>query len=258
MLRISFESVSVVLTGLLLVGSGCGGSSKAAGSGGGAMTSAVDKSRCNDSGKQVAQSDTNGDKKPDVIKLYTKGRDSAQTLVCKQVDLNHDGKIDIVYHYDDGGALSFEEFDLDFDNRFDLRAFYQGGRKVREEMDTNYDQRVDFTKYYEADRLVRIERDGNSDGRVDEWMYYEAGKLDRIGYDTTGSGRVDKWERAPDDVGSEPSAPAAGAQPAGGTPSPTATTPGGTSGPGGPGSSVGAPTAPPTAPPATAPPGTAR
>ena len=192
-----------------------------------------------------------------MLKLYAHAAgDSAQTLVCKQVDLNNDGKIDIVYHYDDGGALTFEEFDLDFDGRFDLRAFYQGGRKVREEMDTNYDQRVDFTKYYEADRLVRIERDANNDGRVDEWQYYEAGKLDRIGYDTTGSGRVDKWERAPDDVGAEPAAaaPRPAPQPAAGTapPSPTATTPGGTSGPGGPGSSVGAPTAPPTAPPATA------
>ena len=41
------------------------------------MTTSVDKARCNDSGKQVAQSDTNGDKKPDVIKLYAKGRATA-------------------------------------------------------------------------------------------------------------------------------------------------------------------------------------
>src|SRR5215204_1846110 len=135
MRRTPFEFVSVCLAALLLAGTGCGGTPKAGGSGSGGMTSAVDKARCNDSGKQVVQADTNNDKKPDVIKLYTKGRDNAQTLVCKQVDLNHDGKIDIVYHYDDGGVLSFEEFDLDFDNRFDLRAFYQGGRKVREEMD---------------------------------------------------------------------------------------------------------------------------
>ena len=113
----------------------------------------MDKSRCDDRGKQVITADTNGDKRPDVLKLYASSAraQSTQVLVCKQVDLNNDGKVDIVYHYGDDSALTFEEFDLDFDGRFDLRAFYQGGRKVREELDTNYDQRVDFTKYYEAD-----------------------------------------------------------------------------------------------------------
>jgi hypothetical protein len=210
--------------------SGACGTSKSAAGGGAGMTSMVDRARCDDRGKQVVTADTNDDKRPDVIKIYSsvkRGGETAQALMCKQVDLNHDGKIDIVYHYGDDGATSFEEFDLDFDNRFDLRAFYQGGRKVREEMDTNYDQRVDFTKYYEADRLVRIERDGNNDGRVDEWMYYEAGKLDRIGYDTTGSGRVDKWERAPEAEAAAEAGPAAPAgappaatPPAGGAPAP--------------------------------------
>jgi hypothetical protein len=191
--------------------SGPGGLSAAPGSGGGMMTTSVDRSRCDDRGKQVIAADTNGDNKADVLKLYVsagKGDQSGQTLVCKQVDLNGDNKVDIVYHYGDEGTLNFEEFDLDFDGRFDLRAFYQAGRKVREELDTNYDQKVDFTKYYEADKLVRVERDANNDGKVDEWQYYEAGKLDRIGFDSTGSGKVDRWERAPEEAGgSEPAAP---------------------------------------------------
>jgi hypothetical protein len=217
----------------LALAAGCGSSSeKSSGSqvgGNSNMTTAIDRSRCDDRGKQTVSADTNQDSKPDVLKLYTTVRQAGQTtqvLVCKQVDLNNDGKIDIVYHYDDAGVLSFEEFDLDFDGRFDLRAFYQGGRKVREEMDTNYDMRVDFTKYYENDKLVRIELDSNNDGRVDQWQYYEGGKLDRIGYDTTGSGRVDKWERAPEAEAA--SAPAGGeaAPPApGGTTPPPATTP---------------------------------
>jgi hypothetical protein len=211
-----------------LVGSGCGSSSaQSAGgapAGGAGMTSPVDRARCDDRGKQVVTSDTNGDKRPDVIKLYRtsgSGAAEAQVLVCRQVDLNNDGRIDIVYHYpDEGGPVTFEEFDLDFDGRFDLRAFYQGGRKVREEMDTNYDNRVDFTKYYENDRLVRIERDSNNDGRVDEWQYYDGGKLDRIGYDSTGSGRVDRWERAPDEAAGAAEPTAAAPAPASGTTSP--------------------------------------
>jgi hypothetical protein len=243
---------AVALGALTVIG--CGGSSAAQGKATGGMTSAVDNARCDSRGKQLVTSDTNGDKRADVMKLYEtvgSGSNAAQKLVCKQVDLNNDNKIDIVYHYaPDSSNLTFEEFDLDFDGRFDLRAFYQSGRKIREEMDTNYDNKVDFTKYYEADRLVRIERDSNNDGRVDEWQYYEAGKLDRIGYDSTGSGRVDKWERAPEAeagvTGAEttPAPPAtqtqgvnpsgAGVVPAGGTaPAPNPAT---------------APTAPPAAP----------
>ncbi len=225
------------LGSLLAAQLGCGSSSAKGGDSTAAsaagMTTSVDKSRCDDRGKQVITADTNGDKKPDVLKLYASGKDTQQ-LVCKQVDLNGDTKVDIVYHYGDDSALTFEEFDLDFDGRFDLRAFYQAGRKVREELDTNYDQRVDFTKYYEGDKLVRVERDANNDGRVDEWQYYEAGKLDRIGFDSTGSGRVDRWERAPDEAAAASAAESGGAPPAG-------TVPAGTP-------PAGAPTAP-TAPP---------
>src|SRR3990170_4316522 len=130
---------SLILSLPLAALAGCG-SSKTGAAGGAGMTSAIDKSRCSDQGKQVATSDTNGDKRPDVFKFYSKGGGGSQVMTCKQVDLNQDGKVDIVYHYGEDGGLTFEEFDLDFDARFDLRAFYQGGRKVREEMDTNYDQ----------------------------------------------------------------------------------------------------------------------
>ena len=210
-----------------LLAMGCGGSGAAAGpgkvAGADTMTSGVDRARCDDRGKQVVKTDINGDGRPDVIKLYRtagSGDSGSQVLVCKQVDMNNDARIDIVYHYDDAGAVSFEEFDLDFDGRFDLRAFYQGGRKVREEMDMNYDGRVDFTKFYEGDKLVRIERDSNNDGRVDEWQYYENGKLDRIGYDSGGTGRVDRWERSPE----AEAGLAAEAAPAGATAPPPAPT----------------------------------
>jgi hypothetical protein len=225
-------ALPVVVLALTLVG-GCASSGKkglvVAGAGSN-MTSSVDKSRCDEQGKQVVTADTNGDQRPDVTKIYTsirQGDQTSQVLVCKQVDLNSDGKVDIIYHYGEESGLTFEEFDLDFDGRFDLRAFYQSGRRVREELDTNYDQRVDFTKYYEADRLVRVERDGNNDGRVDEWQYYEAGKLDRIGFDSTGSGRVDRWERASDEETATAEAPAGEAAASASSPAaaPASTTP---------------------------------
>jgi hypothetical protein len=159
----------------------------------------IDRTRCKSDGKQVIEADTNLDKKPDVWKYFVTNAQGTQILTCRQVDLNHDGKVDITYYYDDSGQQpNLDEVDLDFDGRVDLTTYYVGGRKVREELDTNYDNQPDVWKIYEDDRLVRIERDSDFNGKVDQWEYYEGGKLDRIGYDTSGSGRVDKWDRSPE------------------------------------------------------------
>jgi hypothetical protein len=210
---------------------GCGGQQQAPLANAGSLQGGiqVDPTRCDPSGKQVVTADTNNDKKPDVTKLYEVRENNGQKvqiLACKQVDLNYDDKIDIVYHYDNTGTLSFEEFDLDFDGRFDLWSYYQGGHKIREEMDTNYDHRPDFTKFFEGDKLVRVERDTNNDGKVDQWEYYENGKLDRIGYDSTGSGRADKWDRAPEsELGPSAAAEGAAAAAPAATPAATGTAP---------------------------------
>src|SRR6516164_3099430 len=139
---------------------------------------AVDRSRCNDRDKHVVTADVNQDQKPDVWRYYATvdvGGQKTEILTCKQVDLNRDGKIDLVYYYDEKGAqTTVEEADLDFDGKFDLTIYYVNGKKVREELDTNFD------------------------GKVDQWQYFEGGKLDRIGYDTSGSGKVDHWDRAPE------------------------------------------------------------
>ena len=69
------------------------------------MTSAVDKARCNDSGKQVVtvrHQRRQEAGRHQAVRRHGPG-DNAQMLVCKQVDLNHDDKVDIVYHYDDAG-----------------------------------------------------------------------------------------------------------------------------------------------------------
>src|SRR5687767_6857352 len=112
---------------LAVTTSGCGGSNAASAgrpSAGDAANASFDRSRCDDKGKQVVAADTNGDSKPDVLKLYAsvqQNGQSTQVLVCRQVDMNHDGKLDIIYHFDDGGVLVLEELDLDFDGRFEMR-----------------------------------------------------------------------------------------------------------------------------------------
>jgi hypothetical protein len=193
----------------------------------------VNRDKCNDRDKHVVTADTNEDKKPDVWKFFKTvdiGGQKTEVLSCKQVDLNHDGKVDIVYYYaDNGSQVELEEADLDMDGKFDLTVYYNQGKRVREERDMNFDQRADVWNYYEDDKLVRIEFDKNGDGKVDEWDYYEGGKLDRIGYDTSGSGRVDKWDRAPEQDEEAPggtATPAPAAAPGGAAPvAPAATTP---------------------------------
>jgi antitoxin component YwqK of YwqJK toxin-antitoxin module len=211
------------ISGLLGAATGCGSSQTPAPvmpTAGSNIVAApqVDRSRCKAEGKQVTTADTNMDGKPDVWKYYVPNGQGAQVLTCKQVDLNHDGRVDIVSYFDDTGTrTNLEEFDVDLDGRIDETVYYANGKKIRSEFDTNYDGKSDVWNFYEDEKLVRIERDTDNNGRVDQWEYYEGGKLDRIGYDTTGAGKVDKWDRAPDGGDAAPASPAPGASPAAGT-----------------------------------------
>src|SRR5262245_22146853 len=74
---------------------GCGGKGKMSASTSGSISAEaagmkVDRTRCEERGKQVVVSDTNGDQKPDVTKLYDTtsgaGGEKTQVLACKQVD----------------------------------------------------------------------------------------------------------------------------------------------------------------------------
>jgi hypothetical protein len=219
--------------GVAMLGAGCGSS----GAAGGTTTASgmqipqnefgarFDKTRCDDKGKQAITADTNGDGKPDIVKLFVtveQNGQKVQQLACRQVDLNHDARMDIIYQYGAGGALTMEEFDLDFDGKFDERAYYQDGKRVRVERDMDGDGKPDYTEIFEGGRVVRVERDNNGDGKTDEWQYFENGRLDRIGYDTTGSGRVDKWDRNPESTDATPAEAAPAPAPGGAAPVATA------------------------------------
>jgi hypothetical protein len=174
----------------------------------------VDRSRCDDQGKQVVSLDANGDGKADVIKLFVAAMQdghSTQQLVCKQTDLDFDGKIDLIQYYGPAGELFLDEYSADYSGKFNNRTFWQEGKRVRAEKDMDFNGKPDYFEFFEGGKLVRVERDRNGDGKVDEWQYYEGGRLDRIGWDTTGSGRVDKWERNPEGGPETPAAQAAAA-----------------------------------------------
>jgi len=209
-----------------------------------------DHRRCDASGagRSSSEYDTNGDGVPDVRKVFQvvgEGQDAHPVLVCREVDLNHDGTKDVFRFYNDQGRTLREEADRDFDGRLDVITYFDNGEVVRREFDLNRDGMIDQRMYYRENRPYRAEREVQSDNaaefRPDYWEFYDArGHVVRIGTDYDHDGRADRWDRvdrlAPLRV---PTAPQAGAQsPPGATP-PTDATP--------------APAAAPTAPAATPP-----
>lgn len=152
-------------------------------------------------GLELRRFDLNRDKRPDVFKYYRAGSDAkaqgeaAPVLVRKDVDLNNDGKVDVVRMYDDKGDIVEERTDLDFDGRFDDVTIYAAGVLARKEIDLDYDGKPDVKRFYVEGKLGHVEADRNGDGKVDTWEYYEGGALDRVGTDADGDGIVDKWER---------------------------------------------------------------
>ncbi len=159
---------------------------------------AVDAGACDEAGKKVAVFDLNQDGKPDVWK-YIAEKDEKGTkvevMVCKKVDLNHDGKVDYIVQYDDAGNIKYEEYDFDFDGKFDARFHYdpKTKRKVVVERVSGFTGKVDIWEKYGADdKLESVRRDRNGDGRPDYWENYVGGVLVQILYDDDYDGRVDR------------------------------------------------------------------
>ena len=143
----------------------------------------------------VERFDLDGDGRPDVFKHWRVVRQGGQVpagtrlLARREVDLDFDGKVDMITEYDVQGRVALERLDLDFDGRFDAVDHYENGQLVLREMELGYDQRPKVWKYYENGQLVRKERDLRGEGRPQEWEYFDGGRLVRIGRDVDGDGK---------------------------------------------------------------------
>jgi hypothetical protein len=168
-------------------------------------TKGVGGERCDASkpGREASEYDTNGDGIPDVRKVFLsigKGAEVRLVMICRETDVNGDGKKDVIRYYDDEGRSLREEADRNFDGRMDQLMVYENGKIVREELDANYDGKIDTKIFYEGGKPLRAERDlsGHSTEALwkpDRWEYYEEGKMVRMGTDLDGDGRVDRWDR---------------------------------------------------------------
>lgn len=139
--------------------------------------------------------DLNKDGVPDAYQ-YSQFVDDQPVIFRKEVDVNFDGKIDLMRSFNQKGDLVSERLDHDFDGRVDVVNFFEQGLIVKKEYDTNFDSNVDLWRYFDKGTISRKEADLNHDGKTDYWEYYEQGKLDRVGIDRDSDGEVDEWETA--------------------------------------------------------------
>ena len=183
----SFTALTVCL---LLVG--CGSASKAK----------RDQAQQKKAGDDLTERyDLNGDGKPDLEKVYSLSKDAdgqeVKTLVEKRLDLDHNGRFDMISRYDEGERLVSESVDLDFDGTFDGERKYENGLLVEEQLSPGFDGNTGVWRYFgENGELVRKARDTNSNGRPDTWEYFAEGRIVRYGFDRDGDGQPEYFEDA--------------------------------------------------------------
>lgn len=101
-----------------------------------------------------------GGSKPDVLKVFHKNADGNPPLYmsCKEVDLNGDGRKDMLQYLDKFGRKLREEFDHDKDGLADQKSYYEAGVMVRDEHDSDSDGKIDLIEHYQDGKRVRLER----------------------------------------------------------------------------------------------------
>jgi len=156
--------------------------------------------RVKDAEKGLVEQDVDYDEDgvADIRNHFRERPDAPRLLLKKELDLNVDGRFDVVSVFDEDGELLREEMDSDYDGDFDWTDHYKRGVRVMSEYDTDNDGRANVFKYYVAGddgnpRLDRKERDEDGDGRIDVWERFGAdGRVVRTGRDTDGDGKVDE------------------------------------------------------------------
>jgi hypothetical protein len=151
---------------LCLFAAGCGGSKeggpKAPTNEG--LPTEIEHEDCDVTSGSAQKLDTNGDGKPDIVKVMSGGRE-----VCRMVDLNHDDKPDAYIYFDAAGNVRRRESDFDRDGKIDEIAYFTGGVITRKDRETNLDGKLDTWDFYEGGKLHHRMRDSDGDGKVDQW-----------------------------------------------------------------------------------------
>ncbi len=149
-------------------------------------------------GMILQEVDLDGNGRPEIRNFYRERTGGTRVMTRKEIDIDLDGKVDIVTLFDEDGQIKTEQIDSDFDGVFDWTDHYKDGARVLAESDTNFDGKPDIFSYYAIGddgrpRLDRKERDTNGDGLIDFWERFDSeGHVVRSGRDTDGDGKMDE------------------------------------------------------------------
>ena len=86
------------------------------------LPTAIEHEACDVTSSSAQKLDSNGDGKPDIVRVLSGGRE-----VCRMVDLNHDDRPDSYIYFDGVGVIQRRESDFDRDGRIDEIAYYAAG-----------------------------------------------------------------------------------------------------------------------------------
>lgn len=111
--------------------------------------------------------DANGDGRPEIQSVRQGGR-----TVCRAIDLNWDGAVDVWIYYDAAGKVRRREYAFGRDGTVNEVRLYAGGVLEEIRQATAGRARFDTWHFVERGRVVRSERDADQDGRIEQWWEY--------------------------------------------------------------------------------------
>lgn len=139
-------------------------------------------------GTEVTDFDLDHDGKVE-IRLVTAPEDGGPGhLVRKELDMNGDGRPDLIKQYGPDGSLVQERYDANFDGQWDAVSDYQGALRLRSERDEDGDGRRETTLHYRAEEISRVEVDADGDGRAELREEWRDGRITERLEDLDGDG----------------------------------------------------------------------
>ena len=138
----------------------------------------------------IESADTHGKGKDNVFfvfQMQASDKDNEKILKYHLFDLNSDGKIDLVKHFN-LGKLAKSEADLDFDGKADVVTEFDTntGQVVKK---TENDGKSNIWRYWHKGEMRLKEMDRNSDKKPDVWIHYRSGQVIKTEVDVDFDGK---------------------------------------------------------------------
>jgi hypothetical protein len=130
--------------------------------------------------------DLNKDGKPDLIYHYK--NKNALFAESSENDANFDGKSDIITQYDSQGTAISDKADNDFNGTFETITTYKNGNPEKSEVDTDGDGNADIVHLMEHGILTQTQIMNPKTGKVTRINYFKNSFLKSADFDSDGDG----------------------------------------------------------------------